>query len=461
MVILTSNYSFKQGGLFMSTNSYDYDVLYLGSGHGTFDGAIPLAAQGINVAVVESGLVGGTCPNRGCNAKITLEAPVALANQVSEMHGLVNPLLDLNWQNTVAHKHEVIDALPEFITNLMQDNGITLIKGRGHFVDSHTIIVNGKKISAEKFVIATGMHPHQLDLPGRQIVNDSSAFMNLKKLPKRITIIGAGYIGMEFATIASGFGSQVTVMMRGDKALRKFHQPFVEKVIDKLRLAGVTFIKNATIESFSDDFGSKTVHYNKDQKVEADWILDATGRTPNTTSLGLEAIGVDYDADGIIVNDYLQTSVSHIYASGDVIKKTQPKLTPTAIFESLYLMKTFTGKTDQPIAYPAIPSTVFTTPRIAKVGITPEEAKKKADLTISTNNVLDNWYRNVEKEAFGENKLIYTQSHQLVGATEISNHAEDVINALLPAIELKLTPEQIERIIPIFPTIGSAAWENL
>lgn len=445
----------------MSTNSYDYDVLYLGSGHGTFDGAIPLAAQGVKVAVVESGLVGGTCPNRGCNAKITLEAPVALANQVSDMQGLVSPILDLNWQNTIAHKHEVIDALPEFIANLMQDNGITLIKGRGHFIDSHTIIVNGKKISAEKFVIATGMHPHQLDLPGRQIVNDSSTFMNLKKLPKRIAIIGAGYIGMEFASIASAFGSQVTVVLRADKALRKFHQPFVEKIIAKLSQAGVIFIKNATVNSFSDDFDSKTIHYNDTEKVKADWILDATGRTPNTTSLGLEGIGVDYDKDGVIVNDYLQTTVPHIYASGDVLKKTQPKLTPTAIFESLYLMKTFTGATSQPIDYPAIPSTVFTIPRIAKVGVTPEEAAKNDSLTVSTNNILDNWYRHVEKETFGENKLVYTKSHQLVGATEISNHAEDVINTLLPAIELKLTPEQISRIVHIFPTIGSAAWENL
>ncbi|MDC7953822.1 dihydrolipoyl dehydrogenase family protein [Liquorilactobacillus mali] len=445
----------------MSTNTYDYDVLYLGSGHGTFDGAIPLAAQGVKVAVVESGLVGGTCPNRGCNAKITLEAPAALANQVSEMQGLVNPALTLNWQNTVAHKHEVIDALPEFIADLMKDNGIALIKGRGHFIDSHTIIVNGEKISAEKFVIATGMHPHQLDLPGRQIVNNSNAFMNLKKLPKRIAIIGAGYIGMEFASIASAFGSQVTVIMRANKALRRFHQPFVEKIITKLNHTGVTFIKNANINSFSDDFGNKAVHYNDTEKIEADWILDATGRIPNTTSLGLEKIGVDYDKDGIIVNDYLQTTIPHIYASGDVIKKKQPKLTPTAIFESLYLMKTFTGATKQPIVYPAIPSTVFTTPRIARVGITPEEAAEDENLTVSANNILDNWYRNVEKEAFGENKLVYTKSHQLVGATEISNHAEDVINTLLPAIELKLTPEQVGRIIHIFPTIGSAAWENL
>lgn len=445
----------------MTTNSYDFDVLYLGSGHGTFDGAIPLAAQGIKVAVVESGLIGGTCPNRGCNAKITLESPVALAQQVDEMQELVGNSLKLDWAATVAHKTEVIAELPNFIATLMENNGITIIKGRGHFIDTHTIIVNGQKISAAKFVIATGLHPHQLDLPGRQIINDSSAFMNLKQLPKRIAIIGAGYIGMEFAAIATAFGSEVTVLMRSDTALRSFHQPFVKKIIDKLRADGVTFIKNAKINSFSDDQGDKIIHYNDVEKVKVDWILDATGRIPNTTGLGLEKIGVDYDDSGIIVNEFLQTTIPHIYASGDVIKKKQPKLTPTAIFESLYLMKTFTGNTKEAIVYPAIPSTVFTIPRIAKVGISPKDAANNSELTIVSNDILDNWYRHVEKESFGENKLIFDQQKRLVGATEISNHAEDVINTLLPAIEFKLTPTQIAKVVHIFPTIGSASWELL
>ncbi|KRL05450.1 dihydrolipoyl dehydrogenase family protein [Liquorilactobacillus oeni] len=445
----------------MSTKAFDYDVLYLGSGHGTFDGAIPLAAKGKKVAVVESGLVGGTCPNRGCNAKITLDAPVALQRTAEAMQQQVSYPINLNWKTTVAHKQDVIKELPDFIAGLMEDNGIKLIKGWGHFVDAHTIEVNAKRYSAEKIVIATGLHPHRLDIPGRQLAHDSSEFMNLQKLPKRITIIGAGYVSLEFATIANAFGSDVTVLMHHDKALRKFHQPFVEKLLALLEKRGVKFIKNADITAFSAAYGSKQVHINDAKMIETGWILDATGRDPNIAGLKLKEIGVAYDDDGIIVNDHLQTTVPNIYASGDVIKKEQPKLTPTAIFESKYLQQLFTGETTSPIDYPAIPSVVFTSPRIAKVGITPVKAESDPAFSNVHNNILDNWYRHVESEQYGENILTFDKQHHLVGATEISEHAEDVINALLPALEFKLDSSQVGRIINLFPTISSAAWEAL
>ncbi|KRL99050.1 dihydrolipoyl dehydrogenase family protein [Liquorilactobacillus satsumensis] len=445
----------------MSTKEFDYDVLYLGSGHGTFDGAIPLAATGKRVAVVESGLIGGTCPNRGCNAKITLDAPVALQQTATALQGLVSPQLELNWNATVAHKHEVIKDLPGFIAGLLKDAGVTLFKGRGHFIDPHTIAVGTQQLSAEKIVIATGLHPHRLDIPGRQLAHDSREFMNLQELPHRIVIIGAGYISLEFATIANAFGAQVTVLLRGDKALRKFHQPFVQKLLALLEKRGVTFIKNTTVTSFSEEYGVKQVHYNQTETVAADWILDATGRNPNTEGLGLTELGVAYDEAGIIVNDHLQTTVPNIYASGDVIKKKQPRLTPTAIFESKYLQQLFAGTTTAPIDYPAIPSVVFSSPRIAWLGLSPVQAAQDAAISQVHHNVLDNWYRHVEREQYGENILLFDKEHHLVGATEISEHAEDVINALLPALELKLDPAQVGRLIHLFPTISSAAWEGL
>ncbi|KRL00842.1 dihydrolipoyl dehydrogenase family protein [Liquorilactobacillus capillatus] len=440
---------------------YDYDVLYLGSGHGAFDGAIPLASKGFKVAVIESGLIGGTCPNRGCNAKITLDAPVPLQRQVEDLQGIVTTPISLNWPKTVAHKHDVIKGLPDFIGGLLVDHGVTLLHGRGEFLDQHTLDVEGQHVTAAKIVIATGLRPHRLAIPGSELAHDSSEFMNLQELPAKIAIIGAGYVSLEFATIANAFGSEVTVLMHKEKALRRFYQPFVEHIITDLEKRGVQFIRNAGISHFKKDGTKTTIYYAENKNLSVDWILDASGRIPNVENLGLAKIGVEYDSAGIIVNDHLQTTVTNIYASGDVIKKEQPQLTPTAIFESTYLMHLFAGETSSPIDYPAIPSVVFTSPRIARVGVSVAEAENNPAYTVVKNNVLDNWYRQVTRETFGENALVFDKEHHLVGATEVSEHAEDVINSLLPAIELNLAPEQAERLIHLFPTISSASWELL
>ncbi|KRL37385.1 dihydrolipoyl dehydrogenase family protein [Liquorilactobacillus uvarum] len=442
-------------------NEYDYDVLYLGSGHGTFDGAIPLAAKGFKVAIVESGLIGGTCPNRGCNAKITLDAPVPLQRQAEDLQGIVTAPVALNWSETVKHKHDVIKGLPDFIAGLLKNNEVTVLHGHGKLLNQHTVDVNGQSTTAAKIVIATGLRPHHMDIPGSELAHDSSEFMDLKELPAKIAIIGAGYISLEFATIANAFGSEVTILMHGQKALRKFHQPFVEHIIADLEKRGVHFVRNAAVSRLEKHGMGTTVHYAGNKAVHVDWVLDATGRIPNVENIGLENTGVEYDKDGVIVNDHLQTTIPNIYASGDVIKKSQPKLTPTAIFESTYLMHLLAGETSAAINYPAIPSVVFTSPRIARVGVPVEEAEKSDEYTVVKNNVLDNWYRQVTRETFGENALVFDKAHHLVGATEVSEHAEDVVNSLLPAIELKLKPEQIERIIHLFPTISSASWELL
>ena len=182
-------------------------------------------------------------------------------------------------------------------------------------------------------------------------------------------------------------------------------------------------------------------------------------RVPHVEKLRLDEVCVNYNSNGIEVNDHLQTSVANIYASGDVVDKKQPKLTPTAIFESSYLTQLFTDKTTAAINYPAIPTVVFTSPQIAEVGITVAEAQQNPDYTIKTNHLPDGWFRQVDKETLGDNTLIYDRDHHLVGASEVSEHAADAINVLLPAIEFQFTPEQMARIVHLFPTLGADVWE--
>ncbi|WP_267666758.1 dihydrolipoyl dehydrogenase family protein [Levilactobacillus brevis] len=444
----------------MSVENYDYDVLYLGSGHGTFDGAIPLAAKGVKVAVVEGGLIGGTCPNRGCNAKITLDAPVALQRQLAALNPVITGDTTINWSANMAHKHEVIDGLPDFIGGLLKDNGVEVITGYGKLTAAHSVQVGDQTYTADKIVIATGLHSHRLAIPGSELAHDSEDFLNLTSLPARMTVIGGGYIALELATIANAAGSDVTILLRGQQALRQFHQPFVETVLSDLTDRGVQILRETQVTALKQADNALQVVTDTQGTLVTDWVLYATGRDPNTQNLGLEDVGVAYTDHGITVNDHLQTSVPNIYASGDVIDKEQPKLTPTAIFESMYLSQTFAGETTEPIDYPAIPTVVFTSPRLAQVGVSVAQAQKDG-ATVETNHVPDDWYRQVGKESQGDNALIFDAEHHLIGATEVSEQAADVINTLLPAIEFQYGPAEIGRLVHLFPTIGASAWGQL
>jgi glutathione reductase (NADPH) len=441
-------------------SKFDYDVLYIGAGHATFDGGAPLAETGVKVGVIESGLVGGTCPNRGCNAKIAIDEPVKMTREAQRLNGILKGDLTIDWVKNIEHKQEIIDVLPDNLTARLTDAGADVIHGHAQFKDEHTVVVYGKReITAEKIVIATGLRPHRLDIPGTELAHDSEDFLNLKNLPKRITIIGSGYIGMEFATIANASGADVTVMLHTDKVLRKFYQPYVQKVVDDLKSRGVTFIENSNVQKFTQKDNELEITYGNNQSLTTDWILDATGRIPNLDNLGLDKVGVKYDKTGVFVNEYLQTNVENIYAAGDVVSNDLPKVTPAAYFESKYLMKLFSKQTSDPIKYPVIPSVVFTSPRIAQAGISVEAGQAKG-YEISTNDLANYWYYQVDKEQIAESKQIHDKDGHLVGVTEISDQAQDAVNALLPAIEFKFDREQVSRLIGIFPSIGYAAWHR-
>ncbi len=454
MVILRKYLLEGESGL-MPENGYQYDVLYIGAGHGAFDGAAPLAAKGYKVGVIEVDKIGGTCPNRGCNAKITLDAPVELLRFQERMQKVVSGDLTFNWTENVKHEHEVIDGLPDFISGLLTDSGVDIINGHGKLVDAHTVDVDGTEKTADKIVVATGQRPHRLDIPGTELANDSTDFMALTELPQNITIIGSGYISMEFATIANAAGSDVTVLMHKDKALRSFNQSYVEHVIEDLQKRGVKFVKNANVTEFAKNGPQYTVSYGAGQTLETDWILDASGRIPNVEELGLEKVGVKYNEHGIEVNDHLQTSVDNIYASGDVVDKKQPKLTPTAIYETTYLMKLFSKETNDPLVYPAIPSVVFTSPRIAQVGVIPDAVADDNSYSVQENDLLAGWYRLVTNESYAKNTIVYDAKHKIVGASEVSERADNAVNSILPAIEFGWGEEEISRLVYLFPSLES------
>ncbi|MBS9336534.1 dihydrolipoyl dehydrogenase family protein [Fructobacillus papyrifericola] len=443
------------------SQTYDYDVVFIGAGHGAFDGAPALTAAGKTVAFIEEDRVGGTCPNWGCNAKIILEAPTKLLSEARQSNGIVEGPLSLDWSKAMQRKQEIIDGFAPAIQKGMEAAGIHFIFGHASFVDAHTLQVGDKQITADKVVIATGQHSHRLDIPGKEYLHDSKDFLSIPEVPAKMVIIGAGFIGLEAASIMQTAGSQVTVILRDQQALPAFDRQYSDQLVKELARQGVLFIKNTQVERVEENGSSYSISTSTGS-FPANYILDATGRVPNTQGLNLEKVGIDFDGKGIVVNDYLQTTQKNIYATGDVVKKRQPKLTPTATFESQYVVSHILGEEKEPINYPAIAQTVFTAPRLAQAGVTIEEAKAKPDqYDLVEQDIMDDWYRLVDFETPGQRTLIYNKDKQLVGVIELSDKAEDVVNALLPAIEFGCKKEELKRLVTIFPSIGYSALDNL
>ncbi|MFC6171032.1 dihydrolipoyl dehydrogenase family protein [Loigolactobacillus jiayinensis] len=432
-----------------------FDVLFIGSGQGAWNGAIPMSQAGLKVAVIEEGLFGGVCSNRGCNAKITLDKPVELMRNIEQLQGRgFDTVPQINWPDLMAHKHEVIGRLAASNEQKLVKANVQVIKGHATLTAEHTVLVDNTEYTAEKIVLALGQLPHRLDIPGQNYLHDSTDFMALTKMPQRLAIIGAGYVGMEFAAIANAAGSDVTVVLRGHQPLREFYQPYVERLIISLRNRGVKFLYDQTIDSVTEVADGFRLQGANQFALAADYIVDATGRLPHVDDSGLEVLKIATNKNGIEVDDHLQTNVPDIYATGDVVAKSQPKITPVAIFEAQYLAQLFTGQTTQPINYPSIATTVFTSPRISQVGVSPTvAAQSPLQYTVETFDYSEDWFRQVQNEADGSLTLVFDQEHILVGAVEYSNEAVDTINGLLEIIELRLTHEQVQRFIYTFPSL--------
>lgn len=435
----------------------EFDVVYIGSGQATWNGAVPLAKKGFKLAVVEEALFGGVCSNYGCNAKIVLDHPVELSRQIEAMQQRgVEGTIDINWRDLMAHKHELIDPQSMHNEHRLTNEGIQVYKGHGTFVDAHTVMVNDEKITADKFVIATGQRPHRLTFTGDELVHDSTDFLSLPDMPEHVTILGGGYIALEFATIANAVGATVDIITRSGNYLRGFPQEYVNLVVADLKARGVRFIPSQSVTAVEEMADSNQLRVKGQNGLElvTDYVLDATGRQPNHDQLNLEAVGVATTDKGIPVNGYLQTNVENIYAAGDIVDHALPKTTPVAAFDSRYLCARFAGETTAPIDYPAISTVVFTSPRIAQVGVTVNEALTQPDrYTLQKVDFQSDWFRQVGNETSAYMTLIFDQEDVLVGAAEMSHQAVNSINTFVPIIELGLKRHELQRFIYLFPSI--------
>lgn len=428
-----------------------YDVIFIGSGHAAWHGAQILAKAGQKVALVEANKVAGTCTNFGCNAKILLDGPAEIIHHLQHYHGIgIEDTPAIVWPALMNYKHQVIDPLSDGLAKMLAVDGIEIIAGHASFVDPHTINVDGTQYQADKFVIATGQKPAKLPIPGQEFTHDSTDFLDLPDMPKSIVFIGAGYIAMEFAAIAQAAGSHVTLVEYGATALNGFDAEYGQRVVREMQDRGIEFVFSDAVASVSQASDQFVVNTANGHHITADYVMDSTGRVANIDGLGLDTIGVDYNRQGVLVNEFLQTNIANIYASGDVIDKPIARLTPTATFESNYVASVLLGN-GQPIAYPAVPTVAFTLPRVAQIGLLPQEAELEncKVYKIPYGKMMRFQAQNDVHAAL---KIVVNEQRQLVGAALIGDFAPEVVNALVPVINDKYTAAKLANTIYAFPT---------
>lgn len=438
---------------------YDYDVVFIGSGHACWHAALMLAKAQKKVAFVEEDTVAGTCTNWGCNAKILLDSPFELVDGLSRYRGIgVDETPAVDWSALMAYKKQVISPVHTVLEGMFAQMGMPVFRGHGTLVDAHTVEAGGKRITADYIVLGTGERPRRLGIPGDELIHDSRDFLDVDVFPKRIAFVGAGIISMEFASIAALMGSEVTVIHHSERILSMYPARYVSRVVDKLKAQGVTFLLNHELSSVAQDGGDTVVTFTDGSTLACDYVLGATGRVANVENLGLEALGIAASSRGIEVDDHMRTAVPNVFASGDCVAKRIPKLTPTATFESNYIAQQILGLSSEPISYPAIPNLVFTLPRIAQVGVTLAEAEADPGRwRIETVDFGKRLLFEAKNESDAEFAFVFSQETGLLeGAAFYGQDAGVWADLAAIVINQKLTGRDLSQMIFTFPTASQA-----
>lgn len=440
-----------------------YDYIILGTGPAAYQLIKLLATQHKSILVVESGLFGGTCPNVGCEPKIYLDGAVQaiLSSRQFEKEGIISQIGKLNWSQLMKEKKERFASWPnETRKNISKISDV--ISGSAHFVDRQTIEVNRQYFQGNRIIIATGRRPHELSIPGAKFLHDSSDILSLGTLPEHTTFIGGGYVAMELATFLAAAGSQVTILVRGDRVLRHFYQKYSRELVVRMKQRGIQFefeTEPTRITRLSDKY---VVELNQDGPIVTDYVVNASGRMPNIEKLDLSAAQIDYSTRGIDVDRHLQTNVKNIYAIGDVTSQDVPNLTPVAEFQAQYLFNSLEKGLTQPINYPAIGTGVFAFPQLAQAGINPDSVLEDGDNFEIREYELSQSSLYAGQKEKGLLTVVYDKANYIVGVSEISMSAVNDINYFVPIIGLRINKNEWHRnVLPIYPALADKIEEIL
>jgi mercuric reductase len=431
----------------------EYDLVIIGSGGAAFSAAIEASKHDVKVAMIERGTIGGTCVNIGCVPSKTLlrAGEINASAQQHPFAGIQTSAGTVDMAALIKQKDELVNNLrQEKYVNLIDDYGFEMIQGEARFVDEKTVEVNGQRITAKSFLIATGASPAIPNISGLSEVDylTSTTALELKEVPKRLAVIGAGFIGLEMGSLFRNLGADVTLLQRGPRILPKADPEIADEVTKFIMEKGINLIANANIEQVEIQGGIKRIHVsvNGEKKVvEAEQLLIAAGRKPNTAALNLQAAGVKIgEKNEVIVDDYLRTSNPRIYAAGDVTMG--PQFVYVAAYEGAIAAENALGVKERKADLRVVPGVTFTHPSIATVGLTEEQARS-AGYEVKTSILpLEAVPRAiVNRETIGVFKLVAdAKTDKLLGVHIVAENAGDVIYAATLAVQFGLTIQDLQ-----------------
>ncbi|MBD2362843.1 glutathione-disulfide reductase [Anabaena minutissima FACHB-250] len=440
--------------------TYDFDLFVIGAGSGGIATARRAAEYGAKVGIAEFDRLGGTCVNRGCVPKKLMVYASRFPGIFAEAQGYGWSAVQssLNWEDMITSVNNEVTRLNGIYQRMLDNSKVQIFQGRAIFIDNHTVEVGETKVTADKILIAVGGTPVRPDIPGIEHALISDALFEMKPQPKRVVILGGGYIGSEFACILHGLGTEVIQVIRQDKILRGFDEDLRTEIQEGMIRHGIKIINNADIVSIekTDTGVSMMIKNDTEETILADAIsLAALGRKPNTDNLGLENTSVKLDQEGMVVVDrYSRTEEENIYALGDCTSKIQ--LTPVAINEGRAFADTAFGGKSRVMSYENIPTAIFTTPEAATVGLTEAEAIEEHGsdrIKVYRSRFRPMYYTLAGKEEKTLMKLVVNQeTDQVLGAHMVGDHAGEIIQGIAIALKMGAKKADFDATVGIHPS---------
>ncbi|MEJ6788109.1 NAD(P)/FAD-dependent oxidoreductase [Brevundimonas sp. BR2-1] len=439
----------------------EYDLVVIGSGTAAMVGAMRVRAAGRSVVVIDFRPYGGTCALRGCDPKKMLISGASAADHARRMRGKgVAGDTHIAWADLIAFKRSFTDPVPEKHEERYLEKGIDTFHGRARLTGPNSLEVDGETLTFRNLLIATGAEPVKLDIPGEAHLVTNEGFLELDEMPKRLVLVGGGYIAAEFSHIAARAGAEVVILQRSERLLPQFDPDVVGWLMDSFRQLGVDVRLETMVESIERTSDGFRVHARANEQsltFDADLVIHAAGRAPALGDLGLDAAGVEHDMGRLKLNEFLQ-SVSNpaVYAAGDAAQ-VGPPLTPVSSHDAkVVAANILNGNTERP-NYIGVPSVVFTIPPMAAVGLTEQEAKDQGLSYRVKSQKASDWFtaRAAAEPTYGFKVLVEEGSERVLGAHLVGPNVDEAINLFALAIRHGLTADDLKSTMFAYPTGAS------
>ena len=445
----------------MSDKQFDFDYICIGGGSGGIASANRASMYGAKVAIIEAKDLGGTCVNVGCVPKKVMwhGAQVAEAiNLYSEDYGFDLDVKGFNWARMVENRQAYIGRIHQSYDRVLGKNKVEVIKGFATFIDKNTIEVNGKQITAQHITIATGGRPTIPNIPGAEFGIDSNSFFDIIEQPKRIAVIGAGYIAVEIAGVMSSLGTETHLYVRKHSPLRSFDPLLIDTLVEVMEAEGPTLHTNSTPkEVVKEKDGTLTLHLENGQSQNVDTLIWAIGRHPATDTINLAAAGVETNAQGYIkVDQYQETNIPGIYCVGDVMEGGV-ELTPVAVKAGRQLSeRLFNNKPEAKMDYNLIPTVVFSHPPIGTIGLTEQEAINQygeKEIKVYQSGFTAMYTAVTKHRQPCKMKLVCAGENEVVvGLHAIGFAVDEMIQGFAVAMKMGATKADFDSVVAIHPT---------